>query len=80
MKLYIPEDSVRRLGALTLAASVNGEALEEALLETAGLFNYVRELKAAGELEIRFRLDKALPPDADDDRERGIIVAAIAVE
>ena len=80
MKLYIPEDSVRRLGEMTLAASVNGAALEEAVLATAGLFTYVRELGAAGELEIRFRLDKALPPDEDDERERGIIVASIAVE
>ena len=80
MKLYVPEDSVRRLGALTLSTSVNGQALEDAVLEAGGLFHYVREFGAAGELEIRFRLDKALPPDDDDERERGIIVAAIAVE
>jgi hypothetical protein len=29
---------------------------------------------------VRFRLDKALPPDPLDSRERGIIVARIAVE
>jgi SAM-dependent methyltransferase len=80
MKLYIPDESLRRLGALTLIASVNGRALEPAVYETAGLTTYVRELAVAGELEIRFSLDKALPADESDTRERGIIVASIAVE
>ena len=49
-------------------------------MKSAGLTTYVRELSVSGELEVRFGLDKALPPEAEDSRERGIIVASIAVE
>jgi hypothetical protein len=39
---------------------------------------YVRELHSdTGTLDLHFRLDKSLPSEATDDRERGIIVASI---
>jgi SAM-dependent methyltransferase len=78
MKLYVAEESVRRLGAVTLHATANGVALAPAVYGTAGMESYVRELRAeGGEVELRFRLDKALAPEESDDRERGIIVASI---
>jgi tRNA (mo5U34)-methyltransferase len=80
MKLYVPEESLRRLGAVTLSAEVNGRPLEPAVYDRAGLASYVRELRPSGELEVRFRLDKALAPEEEDERERGIVVAAIGVE
>jgi tRNA (mo5U34)-methyltransferase len=79
MKLYIPEESLRRLGAITLSGSVDGRELEPAIFESAGLAMFVRDVSAAGEVEVRFRVDKALPPDEDDARERGVIVASIAM-
>ena len=55
-------------------------ALPPAVYDTVGMESYVRELKAeSGELELHFRLDKALAPEESDDRERGIIVASIQV-
>ena len=80
MKLYVAEESVRRLGAIALHATVNGVALPPAVYDTVGMESYVRELEAeSGELELRFRLDKALAPEESDSRERGIIVASIQV-
>jgi SAM-dependent methyltransferase len=84
MKVYIPEESLRRLGTITLSASVHGQSLagqllEPAVFEAAGLATVVREVAAKGEVEVRFRLDKTLPPDEDDARERGVIVAAIGM-
>jgi hypothetical protein len=80
MKLYIPEESLRRLGALTLTAVIEGRPLLPAVYDAPGLATYVRELPpVSGELEVRFTLDKALPPEDRDSRERGIIVASIAV-
>jgi hypothetical protein len=67
------------LGAITLSASIEGRALEPAVFEAAGLAMYVREVAASGEVEVRFQVDKALPPDEDDARERGVIVAAISI-
>jgi hypothetical protein len=81
MKLYVSDESVRRLGALTLHATVNGAVLPPAVYGTAGMQSYARELRSeGGELELRFSLDKALPPEELDSRERGIIVASIQVE
>ena len=80
MKLYVAEESVRRLGAIALHATVNGVALPPAVYDTVGMESYVRELEAeSGELDLRFRLDKALAPEESDSRERGIIVASIQV-
>jgi SAM-dependent methyltransferase len=80
MKLYVAGESVRRLGAITLHATANGVALLPAVYDTAGMESYRRELDVeSGELELRFRLDKALAPDESDDRERGIVVVSIQV-
>jgi hypothetical protein len=55
-------------------------ALLPAVYDTAGMESYRRELDVeSGELELRFRLDKALAPDESDDRERGIVVVSIQV-
>jgi tRNA (mo5U34)-methyltransferase len=82
MKMFVPDESLERLGPLTLSATAGGRDLEPAVYETPGLHTLVRHLDAAPgtELLLRFRLSGALPPDQDDDRERGIIVASIAVE
>ena len=81
MKLYVAEESVHRLGAITLHASANGTILAPATYDTAGMKSYVRELQSeSGPVELRFSLDKALLPEELDSRERGIIVASIQVE
>jgi tRNA (mo5U34)-methyltransferase len=80
MKLYVAEESVRRLSTITLQATANGVALAPAVFDTVGMESYVRELQSeSGDLELRFRLDKALPSEESDDRERGIIVASMQV-
>jgi hypothetical protein len=80
MKLYVAEESVRRLSRITLHATANGVALAPAMYDTPGMESYVRELQSDnGELELHFRLDRALPPEESDSRERGIIVAAMQV-
>jgi tRNA (mo5U34)-methyltransferase len=81
MRLYVAEESIRRLGSLVLAASVNGRDLEPAVYEVPGMTTFVRILDGAGgpELDLRFSLDRALPSEESDSRERGIIVASIDV-
>ena len=81
MKLFVPEESIERLGRLTLHATINGEAILPAVYDAAGTHAYVRELAAsAGEVELRFQLDRALCPEEADSRERGVIVSSIRVE
>ncbi len=81
MRLYVAEETIRRLGRITLSATADGKALEPAVYETPGLATYVRELQGAGEeVMVEFTLDGALEPEESDDRQRGIIVAAIEVK
>jgi SAM-dependent methyltransferase len=82
MRMWVAEESIRRLGPITLSACANGQELPPAVLETPGMATFTRALREStdGALEIRFHLDKVLPPDAIDSRERGVIVASIAVE
>ena len=68
MKLYVAGESVRRLGAITLHATANGVALPPAVYDTVGMESYVRQLEPeSAEVELRFSLHKALPPDESDD-------------
>ncbi|MEO8595328.1 MAG: methyltransferase domain-containing protein [Candidatus Solibacter sp.] len=81
VKLYVADDSIARLGALTLQAEAGGERLLPAVFDAPGAHVYVRELASSpGALDLRFTLDRALPPESADSRERGIIVASISVE
>jgi tRNA (mo5U34)-methyltransferase len=82
MRLYVAEESVRRLKRLTLSAMANGIALEPAVYETAGLATFVRRLDVGmdSEIVLRFWLDRALPSEEADSRERGIIVTSIQIE
>ena len=82
MKIFVPGESLERLGPLTLSATAAGRELEPAVYETPGLHTLVRHLDASSgaELLLRFRLSGALPPDQDDDRERGIIVGSISLD
>jgi hypothetical protein len=80
MKLFVAEESARRLGAITLCATANGVALMPEVYGTPGMASYQRKLDVASrDVELRFSLDKALAPDESDDRERGIIAVSIQV-
>ena len=79
LNLYLPPDSLHHLGPITLHATVNGAPLLPAVFASPGLSTYVRELEITGDLELLFHADKALLPDADDDRERALIVTSIEV-
>jgi SAM-dependent methyltransferase len=82
MQVYVSAELLQRLGPLTLSTTAGGRDLEPAVYERPGQHTLVRRLEGVGgaELLLRFRLSGALPPDQDDDRERGIIVTSIAVE
>ena len=82
MRVWIAEESIQRVGAITLSATVNGAELAPSVFDAPGLTIYSRRLAgASGEvLDVRFRLDKVLLAEAADGRELGIIVERIAVE
>ena len=84
MKLYIPDYSIQKLGAVTLHASIGGHALPDATWSQAGSEVYRCELQSgwmpSGPVQVNFSLSKALPPTTQYDRELGIIVSEVSVE
>ena len=84
LKFVAPEPVLARLGAITLRARANGVALEPATYSEAGELAYIRAIPAAAlkaeQVRVEFELDKALPPDESDHRERGIIVSFVGIE
>lgn len=83
LRFFLPELVVEAVGPLTLAATVDGRPLASETYARAGEYVYARGL-AGGEpgrrVRIEFRLDRALPPDDADPRERGLIVSSLTIE
>lgn len=80
MKLFVPDSVLAEFGCVTLHAIANGIDLPPESYDEPGEYQYVRPLPIStgeGDVRIDFRLDQALPPDAADGRERGIIVSSL---
>ncbi|MGH9721506.1 MAG: class I SAM-dependent methyltransferase [Bryobacteraceae bacterium] len=65
--------------AITLRACADGNRLEHQHYSRAGRHRYARTLPGAA-ARIDFELDRVLPPDDRDLRERGIIVTSLEFE
>jgi tRNA (mo5U34)-methyltransferase len=81
LRLFMPPAVLERLGPVKLSAIVDGRELQPADLNRAGDYEFVRRFRPEGDhAVIAFTLDKALPPDSGDGRERGLVIASIDVE
>jgi len=84
LEFALPDIVVERLRSVTLSASVNGTPLEPETYTVAGPCVYSRllppEAPRGAMARVEFQLDRALPPDEQDERERGVIVAALDIE
>lgn len=84
LKLFVPPLLAERSGPVTMRLAANGTACAPSTFSGSGGFTFERRLPAAvvpgQELRLEFSLDRAIPPDSQDGRERGVIVAALEVE
>ncbi len=82
--LVVPEPVIRKLGAVTLSAGVDGVALPGETYAKAGQYVYSREVPAQSlakrAVTVDFALDKFLPPGEADQRELGLVVTAAGFE
>jgi hypothetical protein len=62
---------------LTLTARTAGALLATHTLTQPGDYECAQQIPPGAEVLVEFQLDRALPPDATDSRERAIIVRAI---
>jgi tRNA (mo5U34)-methyltransferase len=83
MEMYLP-DAVLTGGPVMLSGAVDGTPLAEETLSRRGYHTYLRQVppqrEASGSVTVEFSLDKALAPDDQDCRERGVIVASLKVQ
>jgi hypothetical protein len=84
LKFAVPDPVIAKLKAVSLAASINGQALGAETYTQAGEFTYTREVPArlafGDAVNVDFVLDKFLPPGDVDQRELGVIVTSVALE
>ncbi len=78
LDLYLPSLVIDKLKTLTLSANVNGAVLAPETWSQSGKYVYKRPVPAealtADAVQARFSLDKALPPEGQEERELGIVV------
>jgi len=81
MRLFVPSALIEQYGPITLSASADGEEMPPLVFDDPGDHTFTGRFKPGCPSEVvTFTLDKALPPDDSDPRERGIIVASIDCE
>jgi hypothetical protein len=81
MRLFVPPELIDHYGSIGLSASADGDEMPPVVFSEPGDHIFTGHFKPGRSSEvIRFTLDKALPPDDSDPRERGIIVASIDCE
>lgn len=84
LHLYIPDSQIESLGPMTLTARIDDQSLPPETFSKGGNYIYTREvskeLLATSILPVKFRFDKALPPEKGDGRELAAIVSEIELE
>lgn len=83
LKFSLPDAVFQRVGAITLAAKVNGVDLPPQTYSAAGEAAYTRDIPASvlhgDAVTFNFSADKAIPPSDQDQRELAIIVTTIGL-
>lgn len=84
LKFGIPETVIDKLKTLTVAATIKGVKLSPEAFNKAGQFTYTRDVPSnalAGDVVlVEFTLDKAVPPNAQDSRELGVVASLVGFE
>ncbi|HXA66130.1 MAG TPA: methyltransferase domain-containing protein [Bryobacteraceae bacterium] len=81
LRFFVPQALIERYGPLTLHAAADGVPLSSQTYHESARFTYRATLDKApadgGKVQLDFWLDHALPPSEADERELGIVVAAL---
>jgi hypothetical protein len=84
VRLYVPESSIQKLGAITLTARLGDRVVGSETYSAAGDHTFACNLQPgwlkAGANRLAFALDKSVRPSANDGRELGVIVSSASLE
>jgi hypothetical protein len=83
LKGDVPSAVLKRLGPISLSATINGHTLKPDIFSTAGAFTYSGEVPASvlsgASARVDFAVDKALPPSGQDARELALVVTSVGL-
>jgi hypothetical protein len=83
LKGDVPSAVLKRLGPISLSATINGHTLYSETFSRAGAFTYSQEVPASvlsgDSARVDFAVDKALPPSGQDARELALVVTSIGL-
>ena len=84
LEFVLVESLLERLGPVTVSARLAGALLSPQTYDRPGEHVYRRQVPTAvlteDEVVVEFELDKALPPDASDHRELGLIARSLQLQ
>ncbi len=84
LRFGIPGPSMDRLHSIQVSASVGGVALAPEQYTKAGEYSYIRNVPPGAlrgqTATVDFALDKALPANATERRELGVVVLTVGFE
>jgi tRNA (mo5U34)-methyltransferase len=83
LKLYLPDELLTESSPFSIEAFAGGESLGKDEYTSSGDYTFSRLLppgRAADGWKVEFVLNRAIPPDGGDSRERGLIVAKCDLE
>jgi hypothetical protein len=81
LRFFVPQALIERYGPVTLHATADGSPLPSQTYHESARFTYRATMEklpsTAATVQLDFWLDHALPPGESDERELGIVVAAL---
>ncbi len=82
VELFLPAELLARVNPLRVSVSVNGRELPAEVYTAPGAHTLVRAPgpAAGGKFLLRFQVNGTLPPDENDPRERGLVIASIRLD
>jgi hypothetical protein len=84
LRMYFPETQIKKLGPMTLTASIDGEPLASETYAEGGTYDFVRDIPACflktNVLPITFSLDRYAPHSETDGRDLGAVALMAALE
>ena len=84
LRLYFPETQIKKLGPMTLTAYIDGQPLAPETYDTAGSYDFVRDVPACflktNLLPVNFSFDPYSPHSETEGRDLGAVVSMAALE
>jgi hypothetical protein len=81
--LYLPEVLIKRIGAVTLNATLDGRSLGSQVFDAPGSYDFVRDLSHeeidTNIVPLQFCFDKSMPPGEDDERDLAGVITGISL-